>query len=73
MVFNMVHLELVLQANEEIEKNFSMMRCMLSGDGEVEPNPEQVSQLTLEVCKEDLLVLIIHKLPILGWEVSIWF
>ena len=60
----------LLKALEEVEKNFATMRCMLSGDGEVEPNPEQVSQLASEVCKEDVLALLIHKLPILGWEVS---
>jgi hypothetical protein len=42
---------------------------MLSGDGESEPNSDQVSQLVEEICKEDVLTLIIHKLPILGWEV----
>lgn len=46
------------------------MRCMLVGDGETEPNMEQVSQLAFEMCKEDGLALLVHKLPILGWEVS---
>lgn len=55
---------------EEIEKNFVTLRCMLSGDGEVEPNVDQVLQLATEVCKEDVLTLLVHKLPILGWEVS---
>jgi calcium binding protein 39 len=45
------------------------MRTMLSGDGESEPNLDQVSQLVEEICKEDVLTLLIHKLPILGWEV----
>lgn len=48
------------------------MRCMISGDGEVEPNPEQISQLALEVCKEDVIALIILNLHVLGWEVSIF-
>lgn len=48
------------------------MRTMLSGDGEVEPNMDQVLQLTLEICNEDVISLFIHKLSILGWEVSIW-
>lgn len=56
------------KALEEVEKNFATMRVMLSGDGEVEPNADQVSQLTLEICKEDVLALLIHKLPILKWE-----
>lgn len=43
---------------------------MLVGDGEVEPNAEQISQLALEVCKEDVITLVVHKIVILGWEVS---
>lgn len=61
---------IMVQALEEVEKNFATLRVMLSGDGEVEPNADQVSQLTLEICKEDVLALLIHKLPILKWEVS---
>uniref|UniRef100_A0A5B7BS89 Putative calcium-binding protein 39 isoform X1 n=1 Tax=Davidia involucrata TaxID=16924 RepID=A0A5B7BS89_DAVIN len=57
------------KALEEVEKNFVTMKLMLSGDGEVEPNVDQVLQLTLEICKEDVIALFIHKLPILGWEV----
>ncbi|XP_060217742.1 uncharacterized protein LOC132645026 isoform X2 [Lycium barbarum] len=56
------------KAMEEVEKNIVAMKVMLAGDGEVEPNPDQVSQLTLEVCNEDIIALFIHKLPILGWE-----
>lgn len=59
-----------MQALEDVEKNFATMRVMLSGDGEVEPNADQVSQLTVEICKEDVLALIFHQLPVLGWEVS---
>ncbi|KAH6808819.1 Mo25 family protein [Perilla frutescens var. frutescens] len=53
---------------EEVEKNIMAMRTMLSGDGEVEPNAEQITQLTLEICNEDAISLLFHKLPILGWE-----
>ncbi|GKU85624.1 hypothetical protein SLEP1_g263 [Rubroshorea leprosula] len=56
------------KAMEEVEKNFVTMRCMLCGDGEVEPNPDQVLQLAVEICKEDVLDLLINKLPTLGWE-----
>ncbi|MED6133387.1 hypothetical protein PIB30_027812 [Stylosanthes scabra] len=56
------------KALEEVEKNFASMRTMLSGDGESEPNMDQVSQLVEELCKEDVLTLIVHKLPTLGWE-----
>lgn len=58
------------KALEEVEKNFATMRCMLIGDGENEPNADQVTQLALEICKEDVISLLVHKLPILGWEVS---
>lgn len=53
---------------EEVEKNILTMRTMLSGDGEVEPSAEQITQLTLEICNEDAISLLFHKLPILGWE-----
>ncbi|CAM8974412.1 unnamed protein product [Rhodiola kirilowii] len=56
------------KALEEAEKNIVMMKTMLSGDGELEANSDQVSQLTLEICKEDVLALLINNLPILGWE-----
>ncbi|CAJ2658522.1 unnamed protein product [Trifolium pratense] len=63
-----VEVKALEKALEEVEKNFVTMRTMLSGDGESEPNLDQVSQLVEEICKEDVLTLIIHKLPILGWE-----
>ncbi|XP_044499515.1 calcium-binding protein 39 [Mangifera indica] len=63
-----VEVKALEKALEEVEKNFVSLRCMLAGDGEVEPNMDQVSQLATEVCKEDVLTLLIHKLPILGWE-----
>ncbi|XP_048333322.2 uncharacterized protein LOC107409060 [Ziziphus jujuba] len=63
-----VEVKALEKALEEVEKNFVTMRCMLVGDGEVEPVPEQVSQLALEVCKEDVITLIVHKMAILGWE-----
>ncbi|XP_010052020.2 calcium-binding protein 39 isoform X1 [Eucalyptus grandis] len=63
-----VEVKALEKALEEVEKNFSTMRCMISGDGEVEPNVDQISQLALEICKEDVIALIIHNLHILGWE-----
>ncbi|KAB5537417.1 hypothetical protein DKX38_014950 [Salix brachista] len=63
-----VEVKALEKALEEVEKNFVSLRCMLCGDGEVEPNTDQVSQLALEVCKEDVLALMIHKLPNLEWE-----
>lgn len=63
-----VEVKALEKALEEVEKNFGTMRCMLSGDGEAEPNIDQVIQLAQEICKEDVIALLIHKLPILGWE-----
>lgn len=60
---------LLVQALEEVEKNFASLRVMLSGDGEVEPNQDQIAQLTLEICKEEGLTLLMDKLPLLKWEV----
>ncbi|KAI3975717.1 hypothetical protein MKX01_023143 [Papaver californicum] len=56
------------KALEEVEKNVVAVKQALSGDGEVEPNPDNVSQIAVEICKEDVLGLFIHKLSILGWE-----
>ncbi|KAJ7980164.1 Calcium-binding protein 39 [Quillaja saponaria] len=63
-----VEVKALEKALEEVEKNFATMKCMLCGDGEAEPNVDQVSQLAVEICKEDVLALLIHKLSILGWE-----
>ncbi|OIV91957.1 hypothetical protein TanjilG_23218 [Lupinus angustifolius] len=63
-----VEVKALEKALEEVEKNFAAMRTLLSGDGESEPNLEQISQLVEEICREDVLTLLIHKLPILGWE-----
>jgi len=63
-----VEVKALEKAQEEVEKNFGTMRCMLCGDGEAEPNMEQVTQLVQEICKEDIIALLIHKLPSLGWE-----
>ncbi|URD79888.1 Mo25-like [Musa troglodytarum] len=57
-----------LLALEEVQKNILSMRQMLSGDGEVEPNEDHISQLAVEICKGDVLALFIHKLPTLNWE-----
>jgi calcium binding protein 39 len=57
------------QALEDVEKNIFTLRQTLSGDGEVEPNQEQVLQIALEICKEDVLSLFVQNLPSLGWEV----
>ncbi|CAL5061306.1 unnamed protein product [Urochloa decumbens] len=56
------------KALEDAEKNILTLRHTLSGDGEVEPNQEQVLQIALEICKEGVLSLFVQNLPSLGWE-----
>ena len=65
---------LLLQALEDIEKNFIATRQLLFGDGELEPIQEQILQFAQEICEEDIISLFIYKLPLLGWDVSfgIW-
>ncbi|XP_042518730.1 calcium-binding protein 39-like [Macadamia integrifolia] len=63
-----VEVKALAKALEEVEKNFVAMRQMLSGDGEIEPNANNIAQFTLEICKDDVIGLFVHKLPILGWE-----
>ncbi|XP_039828722.1 putative MO25-like protein At4g17270 isoform X2 [Panicum virgatum] len=55
------------KALEEVEKNIASLRLLISGDGEVEPNQEQVLQITIEICKEDIISLFVQNLPSLGW------
>ncbi|PUZ41016.1 hypothetical protein GQ55_9G469400 [Panicum hallii var. hallii] len=57
------------KALEEVEKNIASLRLLISGDGEVEPNQEQVLQITIEICKEDVISLLVQNLPSLGWTV----
>lgn len=56
------------KALEDAEKNILTLRHTLAGDGEVEPNQEQVLQIALEICKEGVLSLFVQNLPSLGWE-----
>ncbi|CAA6668960.1 unnamed protein product [Spirodela intermedia] len=55
-------------ALEDVEKNFVAMRQLLSGDGDGEPNEEQILQFAQEMCKEDVLSLFVHKLSMIGWN-----
>ncbi|KAH7666935.1 Mo25-like protein [Dioscorea alata] len=58
------------KALEEVEKNILSMKQLLSGNGEAELDPNQVSQVAVEVCKDDLLSLFVLKLPTLGWQTA---
>ena len=66
-----MHYAFSYQALEDVEKNVFTLRQTLSGDGEAEPNQEQVLQISLEICKEGVLSLFVQNLPSLGWEV--WY
>ncbi|KAL6657090.1 hypothetical protein ACP70R_004870 [Stipagrostis hirtigluma subsp. patula] len=57
-----------VKALDDVEKNILTLRQTLSGDGEIEPNQEQVLQIALEICKEGVLSLFVENLPSLGWE-----
>lgn len=63
-----VEVKALEKALEEVEKNFTTMKFMLCGDGESEPSTDQILQLTLEICKEDVIPLLVHKLLILDWQ-----
>ncbi|KAK9692007.1 hypothetical protein RND81_09G234600 [Saponaria officinalis] len=56
------------KALEEVEKNFSAMKVMLCGDGEAEPSSNQILQLTVEICNEDVIPLLVHKLLLFSWQ-----
>lgn len=65
------------KALEEAEKNLASIKQMLLGDAETEPNLEQTSQIVLEACRDDILEILVQKLPLLSWDarkdsVQIW-
>ena len=53
-----------------MEKNLVIIKQMLLGDADTEPNNEQITQIVLEACKEDFIELLILNLPMLSWDVS---
>ena len=53
-----------------MSKNLLQMKTILYGDGEQEPNPELVSQLSQEIYQNDLLQLLVQNLSKLEFEVS---
>ncbi|XP_078435741.1 mo25 family protein [Wolffia australiana] len=56
------------KAREDVDKIIVTMRHFLSGDGDLEPNQEQISQFVQEICKEDILSLFAFKLPVISWD-----
>uniref|UniRef100_A0A803KNG3 Calcium-binding protein 39 n=1 Tax=Chenopodium quinoa TaxID=63459 RepID=A0A803KNG3_CHEQI len=72
-----VEVKALEKALEEVGRNLSTMRLMLCGDSESEPNTDQILQLTVEICNEDVIPLLVHKLHVFGWQarkdlVSCW-
>ncbi|KAJ3056826.1 mo25 protein [Rhizophlyctis rosea] len=56
------------RANEEISKNLIAMKTILYGDGESEPIPELVAQLSQEVYNTDLLPLLVSNIAKFEFE-----
>ncbi|KAI8915069.1 Mo25-like protein [Entophlyctis helioformis] len=56
------------KANEEISKGLAAMKNILYGDGENDPVPELVTQLSSEVINADLLVLLVNNIQYLEFE-----
>lgn len=63
-----VEVKALEKALEEVGRNFSTMRLMLCGDGESEPSTDQILQFALEICNEDVIPLLVHKLHVFGWQ-----
>ncbi|KAJ3313838.1 hypothetical protein HDV04_001399 [Boothiomyces sp. JEL0838] len=54
--------------NEEISKNLVSMKNVLYGDGENDPIPELVTQLSTEIINTDLLVILVQNIQLLEFE-----
>ncbi|TPX33034.1 hypothetical protein SmJEL517_g03979 [Synchytrium microbalum] len=56
------------KSNEEISRNLVAMKAILYGDGESEPIPELVAQLSQEVYNSDLLTLLVTNIAKFDFE-----
>ncbi|KAN0065627.1 Hym1p [Thecaphora frezii] len=56
------------KASEEVSKNLFQIKVILYGDGENDPQPEQVAQLAQEVYNNDLLQLLVRDISKLEFE-----
>ncbi|XP_073397022.1 uncharacterized protein [Physcomitrium patens] len=68
---------LLEKSMEEVDKNLKAMKDLLLGDSDTEPNAEVVAEVIQEICKIDVLELIVQKIPTMDWEarkdcVHIW-
>lgn len=57
------------QYSEDVSKNLSQMKAILYGDGESEPQAEQVAQLAQEVYNQDVLQLLVLNIWRFDFEV----
>ncbi|KAJ3372954.1 Calcium-binding protein 39 [Allomyces arbusculus] len=57
-----------IKINEDISKQLALIKVMLAGDGESEPNPETVSILAQEIYNHDLLAHLITLIARLEFE-----
>lgn len=58
------------KASEEVSKNLFQMKIILQGDGETEPQPDQVAQLAQEAYNNDLLQLVVQSISRFDFEVG---
>ncbi|EPQ27412.1 uncharacterized protein PFL1_04950 [Pseudozyma flocculosa PF-1] len=56
------------KASEEVSKNLYQIKVILYGDGENDPQPDQVAQLAQEVYNNDLLQLLVRDISKLEFE-----
>ncbi|KAK6092039.1 Hym1p [Batrachochytrium dendrobatidis] len=56
------------KANEEISKGLVAMKNILYGDGESDPVPELVTQLSSEVINGDILVMLVNNIQCFEFE-----
>lgn len=57
------------QINEDISRQLSIVKILLSGEGDTEPNPDAVAQVANEVYAQDLLSLMVVHLGKFDFEV----
>ncbi|RKO96164.1 hypothetical protein CXG81DRAFT_17360 [Caulochytrium protostelioides] len=50
------------RANEEISKHLIAIKAILYGEGETDPNPEYVAQISQEIYTNDLLPLLVNNI-----------
>lgn len=57
------------QVNEDISRQLSIVKTLLSGEGDTEPNPDAVAQVANEMYAQDLLSSMVVHLGKFDFEV----